>query len=145
MFSICLLFIYLFLFIFPCGQTMTERVWAQILNLLFPGKDFLRCCSWLLSFWQARWCVRVGHSPVRLHPLRSWQGAGCLVGFQTQQLCVGHTSCPFLTSTTAVLLKAAVPRSLLFSICKQHPYFYSCPNQAPANSNIFLIVTAHIL
>lgn len=35
------------------------------------------------------------------------------MGFQTQQLHVGHTSSPFLTSTTAVFLKAAVPRSLL--------------------------------
>lgn len=109
MFSIFLLFSFLFFFL---GREYNRKSLSPNTEPAISREEFLRCCSWLLSFWQARWCVRVGYS-VMLHTLRTWQGTGCLVGFQTQQLCVGHTSSPFLTSTTAVFLKAAVPRSLL--------------------------------
>lgn len=71
------------------------------------GEIFLCSCSWLLSFQWARLVCDSGLLSKVAHTenLMDWDAWWV---FQTQQPCVGPTSCSFLTGTAAVLLQATV-------------------------------------
>jgi len=78
-------------------------------------------------------CVRVAYT-VTLYILRTCQRQGCQVGFSDPEaMCYTHFML-FSNRHSCCASSSNFVRKT-FSVCKWHPYFYSCSKQASANSN----------